>query len=225
MLSRSVAKRRGRETKPHVQAQEAVSNNESEIIEKGLRGLERSYCRKWEEEELHDSREKVLSSARISVSTFENEYLKYSDKELKSKQAELGLTDYQLKIIRKAKRIRRLRFDEKYLSANLKEQRRVSPTGEINSAKYERIHTIKYLLTAFAGVCISASLALEVISNPTYGTVVMCIIKIITILISAVAGMIGGYKLTTELETAELYRKAAEQKNFIKWCESAKDGE
>lgn len=220
LLARSVAKRRGRETKPHEAAQKVVNDNEDEIISKGLRGLERDYCRKWEEDELRDSREKVLSSARISVDVFESEYLKYTGKELKDKQKELGLTDYQLKVIRKAKRIRRLRFDEKYLSATLKGKRRVSPTGEINTSQFEKLHTVKYLFTAFAGVCISASLALDVIANPTYGTVVMCIIKIITILISAVAGMIGGYKLTAEMETEELLRKAVEQKNFIKWCES-----
>ena len=31
--------------------------------------------------------------------------------------------------------------------------------------------------------------------------------------------MLGGYKLTVDMETAELTRKAAEQKNFIKWCD------
>ena len=101
----------------------------------------------------------------------------------------------------------------------MKVRRRVSPTGEINTSQYEKLHTLKYLFTAFAGVCVSASLALDVIANPTFGTVVMCVIKIVTILISAVCGMMGGYKLTAELETAELLRKAVEQKNFIKWCE------
>ncbi len=219
LLARSVAKRRGRETKPYEAAREAVNDNEDEIISKGLRGMERDYCRTWEEAELRDSREKVLSSVRLSVDVFESEFIKYSNKELKAKQQELGLTDYQLKVIRKAKRIRRLRFDEKYLSANMKVRRRVSPTGEINTSQYEKLHTLKYLFTAFAGVCVSASLALDVIANPTFGTVVMCVIKIVTILISAVCGMIGGYKLTAELETAELLRKAVEQKNFIKWCE------
>lgn len=219
LLARSVAKRRGRETKPYEAAREAVNDNEDEIISKGLRGMERDYCRAWEEAELRDSREKVLSSVRLSVDVFESEFIKYSNKELKAKQQELGLTDYQLKVIRKAKRIRRLRFDEKYLSANMKVRRRVSPTGEINTSQYEKLHTLKYLFTAFAGVCVSASLALDVIANPTFGTVVMCVIKIVTILISAVCGMIGGYKLTAELETAELLRKAVEQKNFIKWCE------
>lgn len=219
LLARSVAKRRGRETKPYEAARKAVNDNEDEIISKGLRGMERDYCRTWEEAELRDSREKVLSSVRLSVDVFESEYIKYSNKELKAKQQELGLTDYQLKVIRKAKRIRRLRFDEKYLSANMKVRRRVSPTGEINTSQYEKMHTLKYLFTAFAGVCVSASLALDVIANPTFGTVVMCVIKIVTILISAVCGMMGGYKLTAELETAELLRKAVEQKNFIKWCE------
>lgn len=218
LLARSVAKRRGRETKQYENAQQAVTANENEIINKGLRGLERDYCRRWEEEELHDAREKVLSSARINVDTFESEYLKYNAKELKAKQKELSLTDYQLKVIRKAKRIRRLRFDEKYLSASLKEGHRVSPIDEINATKYERVHTIKYLVTAFAGVCLSASLALEVIADPTFATVVKCVIKIITIIVSSVAGMINGYKLTAEMETAELQRKAVEQKNFIKWC-------
>ncbi len=219
LLARSVAKRRGRETKPYEAARKAVNDNEDEIISKGLRGMERDYCRTWEEAELRDSREKVLSSVRLSVDVFESEFIKYSNKELKAKQQELGLTDYQLKVIRKAKRIRRLRFDEKYLSANMKVRRRVSPTGEINTSQYEKLHTLKYLFTAFAGVCVSASLALDVIANPTFGTVVMCVIKIVTILISAVCGMMGGYKLTAELETAELLRKAVEQKNFIKWCE------
>lgn len=219
LLARSVAKRRGRETKPYEAARKAVNDNEDEIISKGLRGMERDYCRDWEEAELRDSREKVLSSVRLSVDVFESEYIKYSNKELKDKQQELGLTDYQLKVIRKAKRIRRLKFDEKYLSANMKVRRRVSPTGEINTSQYEKLHTLKYLFTAFAGVCVSASLALDVIANPTFGTVVMCVIKIVTILISAVCGMMGGYKLTAELETAELLRKSVEQKNFIKWCE------
>ncbi len=219
LLARSVAKRRGRETKPYEAARKAVNDNEDEIISKGLRGMERDYCRDWEEAELRDSREKVLSSVRLSVDVFESEYIKYSNKELKDKQQELRLTDYQLKVIRKAKRIRRLRFDEKYLSANMKVRRRVSPTGEINTSQYEKLHTLKYLFTAFAGVCVSTSLALDVIANPTFGTVVMCVIKIVTILISAVCGMMGGYKLTAELETAELLRKAVEQKNFIKWCE------
>ncbi len=219
LLARSVAKRRGRETKPYEAARKAVNDNEDEIISKGLRGMERDYCRDWEEAELRDSREKVLSSVRLSVDVFESEYIKYSNKELKDKQQELRLTDYQLKVIRKAKRIRRLKFDEKYLSANMKVRRRVSPTGEINTSQYEKLHTLKYLFTAFAGVCVSASLALDVIANPTFGTVVMCVIKIVTILISAVCGMMGGYKLTAELETAELLRKSVEQKNFIKWCE------
>ncbi len=219
LLARSVAKRRGRETKPYEAARKAVNDNEDEIISKGLRGMERDYCRDWEEAELRDSREKVLSSVRLSVDVFESEYIKYSNKELKDKQQELRLTDYQLKVIRKAKRIRRLKFDEKYLSANMKVRRRVSPTEEINTSQYEKLHTLKYLFTAFAGVCVSASLALDVIANPTFGTVVMCVIKIVTILISAVCGMMGGYKLTAELETAELLRKSVEQKNFIKWCE------
>lgn len=222
LLSRSVAKRRGRETKQHAEALKAVNDLEEQIIESGLKGLERDYCRRWEDEELRDARRKILASARIDLEAFETLYLKYSCKELKAKGRELGLTEYQVKVVSKAKRVRRLRYDERYLSANLKERRRISPTDEINSAKYERIHTVRYLITAFAGVCISASIALDIIADPTYGTVVMCIIKIITILISAVAGMIGGFKLTSEQETAELMRKAAEQKNFIKWCEREK---
>ena len=100
----------------------------------------------------------------------------------------------------------------------MKTGRRVSPAEVINTAKYENFRTVQYLFTALIGVCISASIALDIISEPTFGTVVMCIIKILTILISAVAGMIGGYRLTAEMETTELLRKAAEQKDFIIWC-------
>ena len=105
------------------------------------------------------------------------------------------------------------------MSESLSTGRRVAPDGDINTAKYERYRTVRYLVTALAGVCVSASMVLNIISNPTLGTVVMCLIKIITILVSAIAGMIGGYKLTADMETAELQRKAVEQKNFIVWCE------
>lgn len=220
LLSRSVAKRRGRETPKHIEAYEEVERLESCIIDRGLKGLEREYCRNWEEEELKESRIKVLGLARLDINDFENTYLKYSSKELKEHKDELNLTDYQIKYINKARKIKRLKYDERYLSANFKEGRRTSPTGEINTAKYERVRTIKYLITAFMGVCVSASLALDIISNPTFGTVVMCIIKIVTILISAMSGIIGGYKLTSEMETSEYQKKAAEQKNFIKWCET-----
>lgn len=218
-MARSIAKRKGRETKRHTEALGLVKVQESEIIEKGLRGREREYCRRWEDEELYDTRKTILSSAQIDVDMFEKAYLKFSLKELKSRREELGLTDFQIKIISKAKRVRRLRYDERYLSANLKTGRRVAPNGDIDTAKYERFRNAKYLVTAFAGVCVSASMALNVISNPTLGTVVMCLIKIVTILVSAVSGMIGGYRLTAEMETAELSRKAVEQKKFIAWCE------
>lgn len=221
-LTRSIAKRKGREVKAHVEAYEKVELLENEIIDKGLRGLEREYCRSWEEQELKDARKRLLSSAGVDIEKFETIYLTYSKGELIAKCEELGLTGFQLKTVLKAKKIKRLHYDERYLSASLKTGRRVSPTGGLNTARFERVRTVQYLLTAFAGVCVSASLVLDIIAEPTFGTVVMCIIKLVTILISAIAGMIGGYKLTAEMQTQELLRKAVEQQNFIKWCESSK---
>ena len=43
--------------------------------------------------------------------------------------------------------------------------------------KFERFRTVQYLVTAMLGVCVSAPLALDIIVNPTFGTVVMCKIK------------------------------------------------
>lgn len=140
--------------------------------------------------------------------------------ELKAKIQEFNLTKFQLEVIKKAKRVKRLNYNARYLSTSLKIGKRVSPSGEINVVTLERFRTVQYLVTAFVGVCVSASLALDIQADPTFGTVVLCIIKILTILISAIAGMIGGYKLTAEKEVAELTRKAAEQKNFIIWCEN-----
>lgn len=219
-LTRSIAKRKGKEVRAHVEAYAEVEKNEKEIIDKGLRGFESEYCRNWEEQELRDARKRLLSSAGVDITRFEEIYVKYSKAELKVKREELGLTEFQLKTVLKTKRIKRLRYDEEYLSSSLKEGRRVSPAGGLNTVRFERIRTVQYLLTAFAGVCVSASLVLDIIAEPTFGTVVMCIIKLVTILISAIAGMIGGYKLTAEMQTQELLRKAVEQKNFIKWCES-----
>ncbi len=221
-LARSVAKRKGRETDAHKKAFYLLESLENEIIESGLRGSESDYCRAWEEEELHAVRKSVLSSANVDITAFEQTYLKYSNRELKARQKELCLTDFQLKTIKKAKRIKRLRYNERYLSASLKVGHRIAPDGEINTNKYETFRTLNYLFTALAGVCVSASIALDIIADPTFGTIVMCVIKIITILISAISGMIGGYRLTAEMETEELSRKAVEQKNFLIWCRENK---
>jgi hypothetical protein len=218
-LTRSIAKRKGKEVKAHVAAFDEVTRLEQEIIEKGFRGLESVYCRRWEEQELKYARKRLLSSAGVDVEKFEEVYLKFSKKELMVRREELGLTEFQLKTVFKAKKIKRLHYEESYLSANLKEGRRASPTGGMNTVKFERIRTLQYLITAFAGVSVSASIVLDIIAEPSFGTVVMCIIKLVTILISAIAGMIGGYRLTAEMQTQELVRKAAEQQNFIKWCE------
>ncbi len=219
-LSRSIAKRKGRETKAYKKAYEIVEKLENEIIEKGYRGKETDYCQNWEEEELRAVRKSILSSAGVDIDDFENTYIKYSMEELKAKIQEFNLTKFQLEVIKKAKRVKRLNYNARYLSTSLKIGKRVSPSGEINVVTLERFRTVQYLVTAFVGVCVSASLALDIQADPTFGTVVLCIIKILTILISAIAGMIGGYKLTAEKEVAELTRKAAEQKNFIIWCEN-----
>ena len=115
-LSRSVAKRKGRETGAHKKAFDQVENFENEIIEKGLRGKEGEYCRNWEEVELRFTRQAVLSSAVINLEDFERTYLMYSNRELLGKKEEWALTEYQLKMIKKARKIKRLKYDEKYLS-------------------------------------------------------------------------------------------------------------
>lgn len=216
LLSRSFSRRKGRNTAQFIAAYEKVEANNQTIIDDGYSARASEYCRKWEDTELRSARTKVLSCVGIAVEEFESKYIKYNKKELKERYPELSADE--LKTIAAAKRVKRLKYDESYLTVSDKVYGRHSPSGGFKTRTVDKIDTARMLLTTAIASAFSASLILEVVADPSWSTVVACAIKVIMIIIFGVFGMVGGYNLSAVRETRELNEKADEQARFIKWC-------
>ena len=218
-LLRSFSSRKGRLTQNHLKAQERIEKNNAEIVERGYASRTREYCRAWEDAEIDSARSHVLADAGIALVQFKEEYCKYSAKELAAEFPDL--TEYQCETIARAKKIKRLRYDESYLTVYDKHGRRKSPSGGFTTRTLRHIQTLQTLVTTALSSVFSVYMALDIIANPSFATVVMCLVKIVIILGCGAWGMIGGWNMSSVREVEEMGAKADEQERFIKWCESA----
>ena len=217
LLLRSYSMRKGRLTDEFLKSVDLIEANNDIIVSKGYAGKAAEYCRKWEEDELKSVRTHILADAGIKFEDYEKEYCKYDKKELFEKFPEL--TEYQKKIISIAQKVKRLKYDESYLSVYDKCGKRISPSGIIRVKTLNRWKTVQILITSAISSVFSISLAREIIADPTFATIVTCLVKVVIILIFGVWGMVGGYQMSAVKEVAEMKAKADEQKRFIKYCE------
>ncbi len=218
LLLRSYGRRKGRGTQPWKDAKKRVEENNEQILSLGFSGLIFDYCRQWENKELESVQLRILSCAGIGLSEFKEKYMKYSARELRENFPDL--TKLQIKLIRKAARAKRLRYNERYLEVAEKRNRaRVSPSGAYTSTEVTIFQTIKVIVSALVTSLFSASLVLEIIAEPTFATVVACFVKIVMLLIFSAYGLVNGYQLTSTREPEEMNVKANEQKRFMQWCE------
>ncbi len=216
LLLRSFARRKGVATEAWGNAFAAVERNNDWIITKGIADKTKEYCKKWEEDELDGSRERILADAGIELKDFNEKYLKYTIKEIKAKYN--TLSKFEIKIIKRAKRTKRLRFNEDYLSVYNKYGKRKSPSQRMTVKSMERFNTVRTLFTTAITSVLGVSMALQLITDFSLATVIMCLVKIAIILIFGTIGMVGGYNMTAVKAVEEMNIKADEQVRFIKWC-------
>lgn len=218
LLLRSFAQRRGRKTERYIQAREQLNDKNRKIIEGNLAQYVSEYCRDWEKKRLADDRKAVLNAAGIALEDYEGKYCKFSDKEIKANFSEL--TDLQRKAIRRARRIRTVKYDENYLFANRRRQNlfHKSPSAGLTT---KTLNVLDYLRTILTTVCtslFSASILQEVIFNPTRETIIKLVVKLAVIITFAALAMVGGYNFSTVKEVNEMNGKCDEMENFLKWC-------
>lgn len=220
LLARKYSRRKGKATQRYNEAAERVEANNQFIIERGYSAKAGAYCRKWEDTELRSARMKVLASVAISVDDFESKYIKYNKRELVAHFPDL--TEDEIKVILAAKRIKRLRYDERYLTAADEINGRHSPSGGFKARTADRINTVQMFVTGAISGLFSASLIVTVVADPSWATIVTCAIKVIMIVIFGVFNIIGGYNMSAVKEARELADKADEQSRFIRWCDTQK---
>lgn len=219
LLMRSYGRRKGEQTESFVAVKEKVRANAERIIERGFNVYVYKYCRSWEDNDLATEQRKALQNVGVTLEEYREKYCKYDKRELVRMFP--SLTKAQIKGILQAKKIKRLTYDENYLLA--KERRtnilRFSPSGGLTSNGVNILEVVRTFGTAAVTSVFSVSFVLEIIENPTYETIVACLIKITCIIVSAIFGMINGYRFSSVRKTAEMESLAKEQEEFILYCE------
>lgn len=215
-LLRSFARRKGRMTDGWQNAFKLIEKLNAKIVATGAAERTPEYCRAWETAELDGSRERILADAGIKLADFNELYLKYGPGEIKKKFP--ALTKFERKIIRKAKRLKRLHYNENYLSVNNSYGRRKAPNQYISTKTIEVFNGLQKAITMLFTAVFGVTLCVNLVSEPSLATVVMCLVKIIIVLISGAVGMAGGYNITSVKAVDEMNNKIDEQRRFLKWC-------
>lgn len=219
LLMRGYGRRKGEQTEAYIKARDKVCDNAGKIIEKAYNVYVYNYCRAWEENDLATEQKKTLQNVGVTLEDYRDKYCKYGKNELIKAFPEL--TKVQVKGILQTKRIKRLKYDERYLLAKGKRTSpfRSSPSGGLTADGLNAIEVFRTFVTAALTSVFSVSFVLEIIENPTYETIVACLVKITCIIVSAIFGMINGYRFASAKKTAEMERLAKEQEEFILYCE------
>ncbi len=222
LLLRAYAMRKGRKTDEWKNSSERMQSTSKRILKEGKAKRITEYCRAWEEERLNNDIEEVLSPVGITLDEFKKKYAKYNKSELKAKCTEL--TAYQLKTVLRAKRVKRLKFNERYFYSgahSLGKHR--SPSGELSTRQLNRIIIARIILTSVITMLLSTTLLWDLILNFSWEALIKCVIKLSIIIFFGVTGMVGGYTFATINEVEEMEAKADETEIFLNWCEDNKE--
>ena len=225
-ILRAYARRKGRETERWQKAHDEIERNGRALVSRDLIKRAGDYCRAWEDYDVNSTRSAILKEVGLDLAIYERvkkftveEIVGFTDEQRKEIGLEKPFTSEEIKAIKKAKRVRRLYYDENYLS--MRETvglHRRSPSGGIKSKTILRLKSAQLLATTAITSVFTVSIGAELMVNFSYATLITCLVKLAMLVIFAVFGMIGGYKFAIGREVEEMEDRADEQRRFFKWC-------
>ena len=218
LLVRYYAMRKGRKTHAWTEAKEKLLTRGKIIIDSGRAKLITKYCRAWEAERLKSDITVTLAPVGITYEEFKAKYVALGKKDLAVKYKDL--TEYQIKAILRAKRIKRLHFDERYFYVNSSSSNVVrAPSCGLKTKQLNILTIARITLTSIVTSLVSATLLKDILVDFSAASIIKCVIKLALIIFFGAIAMIGGYTFTSVRETNELNAKADEIDVFLKWCE------
>lgn len=217
LLVRYYAMRKGRKTGVWVDASERVKRLGKTIIDSDKAKLIPKYCRAWEDERLKSDITVALAPVGITYEGFKAKYAVLGKKELAGKYPDL--TTYQVKAILRTKKIKRLKFCERYFFVNAASSNRGRvPGGGLKTKQLNRLTIARMALTSLITSLVSATLLRDIIIDFSAASIIKCVIKLAIIIFFGAIAMIGGYTFTSVKEVNEMNAKSDEIEVFLKWC-------
>lgn len=222
LLLRSYSMRKGRKTEVWINSFDRQKELSRRILQEDKAKYITQYCRAWEAERLDYDIEDVIAPVGIKLEDYKDKYVLFNKRELKERFKEL--TDYQISAILKAKKIKRLKFDERYFySGSHRAGKRRAPSSEIGTRQLNRIANARIIISTVVTMLLSTTLMWDVIFNFTWEAFIKCVIKIAIICVFGAVGMLGGYTFVTVNEVDEANAKSDELVIFLKWCDNLKE--
>lgn len=218
LLLRTYAMRKGRKTLAWTTAYKRLNGCGKELIESDKAKYISEYCRKWEEQRLYAMIEDIISPVGISLNDYKAIYAKYTKKEIKANFPDLS--EYQFKMISRAKKIKRPKFDERYFYVNSTVNKNRSPSDGMTTKQLNGLTTGRIVLTTLVTSFVSAALLRDILIDFSLASIIKCLVKIAIIIFFGVIGMVGGYSFTAVRESSEMNAKSDEIEVFLKWCEA-----
>lgn len=217
LLLRTYAMRKGRKTKAWMEASTRLEVAGKEIIIKDCAKYIPEYCRAWEEERFNNDIEDTLAPVGITLKEYKDKYAKLTKREIRMQFPEM--TAEQFKTVLRAKRIKRLKFDERYFFVNATVcKRRRSPSGGLTAQQINRITEVRMVITTVILSLVTASLLRDIILDLSAESIVKCVVKLAITIFCGAMGMIGGYSHSSVRESSEMNAKSDEIDVFLKWC-------
>ena len=220
IILRSWGIMKGEENPERIKALAEVEKHIKEIESKRFGGRAAEYCRWWENDEYERTVTAYLDAFNLTLSQFKTMRI-YDKKEIQSKYP--ALSKVQIDAVITAKKIKKLRYSESFMVTTSKQkEHRAAPSQGLSTEQSNAIMTAQNIITSILMSIVMVSFSVEVIADPSLATVVSCLLKVITILLSGLGGAYGGYNLTAKTERKRLENQAREQQSFIAYCEEHK---
>lgn len=208
---------KGQGVKEHLDALAVVEANVSKIIAGHNSGRAAEYCRDWENRDYENTVERALSPYNLSIDKFKEMRI-YDKAELATRYPTLSKA--QITAVLQAKKIKMLKYSEDFILTNTKnKEHRMSPSTGLSTRQRNTIMTVQNVVLAVVLSTIMVSFSLDIIADPTLATVVSCLLKVITIVLSGLFAAYSGYNLTANIETERFKLQAVEQERFLSFCE------
>ena len=134
-----------------------------------------------------------------------------------------NLSSDQWAALEKARKIKRLKYDEKFLeSCAEKVEHYVAPSDAFSLSKSDRADNLQALAFSAFLMVFSCSLVGTIIVDLSNQALILAVIKIITTLISAGFAIVKGWNMVMKVEIGRFNLQTVEANNCVKWCEQHK---
>lgn len=180
----------------------------------------KEYCEWRTTEELLSLRKSIVTDeAGIDFSVYTKKYLGKNKKELLAifnNGEQERITKQQLKAIVKANRLKPLNIKPEHALQEDKGYYRRSPFAK--SPKNKKIFlTIKKTIFSIALAVLGGSIAFSLILEFSWATVVACLFKLLTIIVSAAFGYKAGYNIIIDDTVAYVTSQTEFLKGYLQW--------